>query len=164
MRVKQLINNYLKESYLLQIATSGHNIPWICTVCFGFDTSFNLYWFSRHDTRHSQEILQNNCVAGAVVLPYVKGNKSRGLQFAGIAVELHDVLEIEKGLGAMRKRYDMSKKREIELKNEMVSGDANYGLYRFIPEEIILYDTKNFPDAPRQVYSMTTTLLRKDTE
>ncbi|HVA97126.1 MAG TPA: pyridoxamine 5'-phosphate oxidase family protein [Candidatus Acidoferrales bacterium] len=160
MDIKRLITDYLEKALLLQIATSDNGIPWICTVCFAYDSEFNLYWFSRHNTRHSQEISRNPCVAGAVVQPYALGDKSRGLQFAGSVSELHQKQEVFLGLLALQKRYDVKNKRIIQLRKEILFHLADYGLYRLRPDSIILYDTITFPDSPRQVYVPGTDMAR----
>src|SRR5438874_811194 len=105
MNSKQLIESFLKESMVLQIATAVDGIPWICSVCFAYDQDFNLYWFSRHDTRHSQEITRNPRIAGAIALPFVIGDRSRGLQFAGTAYELHYEQDLLLGLSTLKERY-----------------------------------------------------------
>lgn len=153
MEIKQLISDYLEKALLLQIATSDNGIPWICTVCFAYDSEFNLYWFSRHNTRHSQEISRNSYVAGAVVQPYHLGDKSKGLQFSGIAYELHHEKDVLLGLAALQKRYGVKNKRINQLKKEIFLHLADYGLYRLHPDTIILHDTVNFPDSPRKVFA-----------
>jgi len=162
MSTKLLINSYLDKSLLLQIATSVNNIPWICTVCFAYDSESNLYWFSRHNTRHSQEIIQNSYVAAAVALPYEIGDKSRGLQISGKAGELHSVSELTVGLAAMQKRYGVKNKRLNQLKREIMSQAANYGFYCLRPDTIILHDALNFPDSPRQAYTITNEVEEKE--
>jgi len=155
MNIRQLIDNYLRESMLLQIATSVNGIPWICTVCFAYDSHFNLYWFSRHPARHSQEINRNPHVAGAVALPYAIGDKPRGLQFTGMASELHHKIEVSAGLVTLQSRYGVKRKRVDQLRHEIFSGSQDYGLYRLCPDSIIFYDTLNFPKSPRQVYEVS---------
>lgn len=154
MNIKRLIGICLKKSSSLQIATSVNQTPWVCTVCFAYDSEFNLYWFSRHAARHSQEIIRNPHVAGAISLPYVAGNKPRGLQFSGIACELQDETSISFGLEVMCKRYDVKQKRVHELKEQLLSKSADFGLYRLHPDSIVLYDTLTFPNSPRHVYEI----------
>lgn len=155
MNSKQLIRSYLDKSLLLQIATSFDGIPWICTVCFAYDIDCNLYWFSRHSTRHSQEIVLNPRIAGAVALPYAMGDKSRGLQFSGTAVELHSKNDLVLGLVTMQKRYGVKIMRIMQLRRELLSDVADYGLYCLRPDTILIHDSLNFPDSPRQVYKIT---------
>lgn len=87
--LKKLIHEYLRQAQLMQVATAKDNQPWACSVYFAFDDSFNLYWISKPDRRHSQEIKENNKIAGTVVLPHTPGDKVRGIQFQGIATELN---------------------------------------------------------------------------
>lgn len=155
MNTKQLIKSCLEEALLLQIATSVDNTPWICTVCFGYDSRFNLYWFSRHSARHSQEIVRNPHVAAAIAVPYGIGDKPRGLQFDGIVYELHQNPEVSLGLVALKKRYGVKPKRVKNLKEELIVGSVDYGLYCLRPNTIVLYDTLNFPDSPRKIYEIS---------
>jgi len=154
MNVKTLIKSYLEEGLLLQVATSTRDTPWICTVCFAQDAAFNLYWFSRHNTRHSQEIVLNPQVAGAIALPYSRGEKTRGLQLSGVVTELIRETDLTVGLIAMQKRYGTKNERIKQLRQEILTGAADYGLYRLHPEKVILYDTLNFPDSPRREYQV----------
>ena len=152
--LRLLIEKYLQKAILLQIATAAGNVPWVCTVCFANDKRLNLYWFSRHATRHSKEIASNPSVAGAVVLPYKVGKKTRGLQFVGNAEELRSATDIAAGLAALSLRYKTSKERRGQITRQLKEGAADYGLYRLRPDSIILYDTLNFPGSPRQVYTV----------
>lgn len=163
MSIKQLINSFLDKSLLLQIATSVDGMPWICTVCFAYDSDFNLYWFSRHNTRHSQEITYNSQVAGTIVPPYAFGDKSRGLQIAGTAIELHEKKDSLVGLLALQKRYGVKDKRVGQLLHEIVMGTADYGLYCLRPNTIYLYDTLTFPESPKKVYEVKHVTSKKHT-
>lgn len=154
MTLEQRIGGYLSEALLLQVATSTDGVPWICTVCYASDANYNLYWMSRHETRHSREIAANSRVAGVVALPFSLGDKTRGLQIAGIAAELTADPEVSSGLAAMQRRYHVAPERVDQLRREILAAGANYGLYRLQPETIVLYDTLNFPDSPRQVFEL----------
>jgi len=86
--LREIIEQYLSEATLMQVATSKDNQPWTCSVYFVYDSALNLYWISTPKRRHSQEIRENSKVAGTVVLPHTPGQDVRGLQFQGIATEL----------------------------------------------------------------------------
>lgn len=88
MKLKKLIEDYLKEAWMMQVATSHNSQPWACTVYFAHDENWHLYWISLPTRRHSKEIRENNKIAGTIVLPHVPGDKVRGLQFQGIAKKL----------------------------------------------------------------------------
>lgn len=145
MDVKQLITDYLQEARLMQVATAKDNQPWVCTVHFAYDEHFNLYWISLPSTRHSQEIMANEKVAGTIVLPHIPGQKPRGIQFQGIA---------QKAEGdAMQKAMDVYAARmgmNDERKKNILSGEDGHVPYVIKPTLFVLFDTVNFPDNPRQ--------------
>src|ERR1700690_33649 len=111
MELRKLIEDYLKEAKMLQIATSKNNQPWSCTVYFAFDDKLNLYWISKPNRRHSEEIRNNDKVAGVIVLPHTPGDKVRGLQFQGIAKELSNKDDATAGMKYYAKRYGMKPER-----------------------------------------------------
>lgn len=102
MDVKKLVEEYLQEAKLMQVATVRDNKPWVCTVWYVHDEDWNLYFISRRSRRHSLELKDNPKVAGAIVTPHTKGSgeKVRGLQFAGTAKEA-----MGKTLAKARKLY-----------------------------------------------------------
>lgn len=154
MDIKQLIAEYLNEALLFQFATVKDNKPWVTTVCFGYDDKFNIYWFSKHSTRHSQELITNPNSAGTIVKSYSIGDKVRGLQFEGTIKELTAPEDIDRGLLSNTQRYHIPESRLAELSKELNEKSGDYGLYQFTPHTIILYDTVNFPDNPRQIYEV----------
>ena len=85
MDLKKLIEDYLKEAKLMQLATSANNQPWACSVWFGSDEDLNIYWFSSTTRRHSKEVMENPKVGAAVVLPHTPEDAPRGLQLEGTA-------------------------------------------------------------------------------
>ena len=91
MDVRKLISEYFESAQLLQIITSINDQPWAATVFFAYDDDLNLYWISRTDRRHSQEINQNHNVAGVIVKYHTYSEKVRGIQLVGTAEELMGV-------------------------------------------------------------------------
>lgn len=145
MDVKQLIKDYLQEARLMQVATAKENQPWACTVYFAFDENLNLYWISLPSTRHSQEIMANEKVAGTIVLPHVPGQKPRGIQFEGTAQQAQG--------DAMQKTMDIYATRmgmNDQRKQDILDGTDGHVPYVITPTLFVLFDTVNFPDNPRQ--------------
>lgn len=66
MDIKELIQNYLGTTRMLQIATCVNLQPWVCTVYYAFDEKMNIYWISTLDRRHSKEIGINPNVACSI--------------------------------------------------------------------------------------------------
>lgn len=150
MELRKLIEDYLKDARMMQIATAKDNQPWACTVYFAFDEHLNLYWISTPTRRHSEEIRINENVAGTIVLPHTPGDDVRGIQFQGIAKELRDKNEAKEGIKHYAQRYGMDKKR-IDAILEREDGHV---CYTISPTLYVLFDEVNFPDDPRQEYAL----------
>src|SRR5258708_6100239 len=127
--LRKFIEDYLENARLMQVATSENNQPWACSVYFACDPSFNLYWISKPERRHSEEIRNNEKVAGTIVLPHNPGDDVRGLQFQGVAKELINKKEIEGVMQYYAKRYGMSKKRVQSI----VENTDGHVCYKIIP-------------------------------
>lgn len=150
MRHRKLIEDYLKEAKMLQVATSKNKQPWVCTVYFAFDENLNLYWISLPSRRHSEEIRNNEKVAGVIVLPHALGDKGRGIQFQGVAKELTKKDEAAAGMKYYAERYGMKPGRVKAI----LDGSDGHMCYKITPKLYVLFDEVNFPDNPRQEYSI----------
>lgn len=148
--IKRLIEEYLDKARLMQVATSKNNQPWACSVYFAYDDALNLYWISQPSRRHSQEIRINDKVAGTIVLPHTPGDDVRGLQFQGTAKELTQRKDIEQAMKLYAKRYGMDAKR-VSAIVENIDGHMCYVVH---PVLYVLFDEVNFPDSPRQEYTL----------
>lgn len=147
MDLRNLIEEYLKEANMLQVVTAKDNQPWAATVYFAYDANLNLYWLSKPDRRHSQEIRSNPKVGGVVVLAHVHGDKVRGLQLEGKAEEMGEV-GIDEALKVYSDRFWLP---EEKMKAILADKDG-HRVYKIQPTLFVLFDEKNFPDNPRQEY------------
>lgn len=82
------IIRFFRKHHVLTIATTKGNEPW-CANCFYvyLEEENSLVFTSDYETRHGQEFLKNNLVAGSVVLETMVIGKIRGIQFQGIISE-----------------------------------------------------------------------------
>lgn len=145
LKLKKLIGDYLEEARMMQVATSRNTQPWICTVYFAYDESWNLYWLSLPSSRHSQEIKENDKVAGTIVLPHTPGDKVRGLQFQGTAEEIVKAESVRRLFPYYGKRLNY-----MEAAEEIISGKNEHHLYQIKPSLFVLFDEVNFPANSRQ--------------
>lgn len=146
--VRQLIVDYLGKAVLMQVATVSGSKPWVCSVYFAFDDTLSLYWISRKDRRHSEELRRNPAVAGAIVLPHTTGDDVQGVQFEGAAKELTDISQAKKGLEVYAKRFSLSTDRVAEI----ISGADGHVCYTIQPSSFVLFDEVHYPENPRQTY------------
>lgn len=93
MDVEKVIREYLPNVIHLSLATCVNNKPWVSEVHFVYDNDLNLYWRSKPDRRHSQEIAANPNVAGNIVEQHSMDMSPRGLYFEGTAQMLEGLTE-----------------------------------------------------------------------
>lgn len=148
--IEKLVKNYLKEAKLMQLATSIHNQPWICSVWFAADGNLNIYWISSTTRRHSDEVIKNPKVAGAIVLPHTPEDAPRGIQLQGKAKILTSKKEIAKAILLFTGRI-FTKKNIIEF---MKSKTSPHRFYMIKPTQFVLFDAVNFPNNSRQEYNL----------
>ena len=99
--LRNLIEEILRDSREMVLATCQGNKPWAATLVFGHDQNLNLYWVSDEDVRHSQELTKNHQVAVVINKPYEGEDKDKGLQIEGKALRLPQ----EEILGAAREYF-----------------------------------------------------------
>lgn len=150
MNLRRLIEDCLKEVKLMQLATSAGDQPWACSIWFAADFDLNIYYFSSITRRHSEEVLKNNKVAGAIVLPQSPNDRPRGLYFQGVAEVLENQEDIDKAISVYVDRIFSREK----IKEFMESKTHPHSFYRIKPTKFVLFDAVNFPDNPRQEYNL----------
>lgn len=151
MNLQSLITHYLDTAQQLQLATSLNNKPWCVTVYFAHDNLYNLYWLSMADTRHSQELLINPQVAGAIISAQNYGQPAIGLSVEGHARLIETNAEIEQHFEAYGERYNCHGRVQ-----SIIDGSDGHKLYQLVPERFVLFDQVSFPNQPRQIWELTT--------
>ena len=104
MDTEQFIRDYLAQVVHMSLATSANNQPWVCEVHFAYDDDLNLYWRSKSNRRHSQEIAANPHVAGNIIRQHGLKNSPVGVYFEGTAELLPAGIEQTKAFEALRDR------------------------------------------------------------
>lgn len=86
--IDRRIKKFFRKHHVLTVATCVANEPW-CANCFYvyLEEENALVFTTDADTRHGKEFLENNLVAGSVVLETPVIGKIRGIQFQGIVSE-----------------------------------------------------------------------------
>lgn len=149
MDLKAIIQDYLTQAQMVNLATVHWNKPWVTPLYYASDTDMNLYWMSRKSRRHSEELRKNSHVAGSIVLPVVYGQKVRGLQFEGEARELSKDEEVA-GRSIYTGKFWIVEDRATST-NE---AQDDHACYQVRPSRFLLFDEINFPDNPTQVLEL----------
>ena len=101
VNLRPLIEEILRDSREMVLATASEKGPWVTTLVFGHDADFNLYWMSQESVRHSQEIVKNPKVAAVVNKQPTGQGQDKGLQIEGNAAKLTK----EEEIGAAREFF-----------------------------------------------------------
>jgi uncharacterized protein YhbP (UPF0306 family) len=132
----------------MSLATSSDNKPWVCEVHFAYDDNLNLYFRSRASTRHCEDIIVNNRVAGNIVTQHKLGDKVRGVYFEGKAELLENVGEQDEAFMMYNKRFGATKDilEEAKLEN-------GHQFYKIVVEDFYLFDSRE--SSPSQKYHLS---------
>jgi uncharacterized protein YhbP (UPF0306 family) len=86
--IDRRVVKFFRKHHVLTIATTTGKEPW-CANCFYvyLEDENALVFTTSTATRHGQEFLGNNIVAGSVVLETMIIGKIRGIQFQGVVSE-----------------------------------------------------------------------------
>lgn len=144
MQAKELVESYLIDAKLMQIATVSNGKPWICTVYYVSDNDSNIFWLSHPDRRHSQEIEKNPNIAVAIAVKH--DQPIIGVQAEGRASIVKDVEVVKDVMSDYVAKYGNGK----DFHDNFVTGTNQHNLYKFTPSSIVLFDEVNFADDPRQ--------------
>jgi len=144
MNLEKLLQEYLTNSELMQLATVSKGQPWLCNVYFVADENNNIYWTSTRARRHSKEIIKYTRVAATIV--HDSKNK-QALQITGDAFEV-PLPDMERVYNLYGKKFGMKASRLAEALENKPDGRAFYILK---PTSISFWDEVNFPDNPKQV-------------
>lgn len=85
-----IIREYIDKSIHMSLATCADNHPWVCEVHFVYDDKLNLYFRSKPDRRHSEEIAKNPHVAGNIVRQHALEDYPHAIYFEGAAEMVTD--------------------------------------------------------------------------
>ncbi len=150
MDPKELARQYLNDIKIMQLATADDNGPWVCTVHFYADGDFNIYWCSRTDRKHSQQ-LEKNPMASATVMVHENTPEEDYVAAVTLAGKAELMKEIPQDA---REAYIAKLDRPSFLLPDPDDPKNTQEFYRLKPETMVVFDTKNFPKAPRQEFQL----------
>ena len=76
---------FLQEQSVISIATTVNDEPYCASCYYAFEPNENLLVFkSDSDTKHIEDALKNNHVAGTILPDKINKAKVKGVQFSGI--------------------------------------------------------------------------------
>lgn len=132
----QRAKEVLKTIEYATIATTGKDgKPWNSPIAHAWDDARNIYWFSDENSRHSQNIRENEDVAIVIYDSTSPFGEGRGVYIEAKAYELADRDEIMKGCRLKRGAgFDGSPDDFL--------GDANRRVYKAVPQRVWMNDAE----------------------
>lgn len=140
------IRETLKDGLILTLSTVSADQPWAATLYYVADDNMNIYWLSKINTRHSQELAANPKTTAAIPLDADPSMPNVGLQVQGIAGYLGDPAEIESAIRLYANKFGNSE----EFVQSILSGQDEHKIYKLQPKYIVLLDEKTYPHNPIQ--------------
>lgn len=151
MNKEQLYREYLQEVKLMQLATVKGSKPWLCSVWYVIDDDNNVYWISRENRKHSQDIEANSNVACTFHKWFDGGllvDQGQAVIMSGTATRLSgEECRIPYQLYTDR----FPRMPEFQSLNLFLKDESHHSFYKLTPETIVWWDEVNFPDDSKQV-------------
>ena len=84
IEIDKKILDFINKHHVLTLATSSENVPWCANCFYVYMEEMNMFVFTSDiETKHIQDTIDQEIVAGSVVLETNVIGKIRGLQFQG---------------------------------------------------------------------------------
>lgn len=139
--IKELIERYLSETEIMQLATVFGGKPWICSLHFAVDDDSNIFWISNADSLHSHEIAANPNVA--IVIAVKTDKPLIGIQAEGLAKLVSDPKVLRTAMDKYINRHGTDR----SFADQIIAGTNEHKLYMFTPKRYCLFDQANFPSS-----------------
>jgi uncharacterized protein YhbP (UPF0306 family) len=146
VKPQDLLADYINSCNVMQLACCRDNKPYVVNVHYYAAEDGSIYWISTRDRRHSQELEQNPAACATIKVhentidePWVTGLTVEG------AVEY-----VGEDPGPIADEYQQKLGKDEQMMNDIKTGINPHKFYRLVPSRYSLFDTKNFPDNPKQ--------------
>ncbi len=132
-RVAEIINEIL---YITIASVSQDGQPWNSPVYSAFDENLNFYWFSDKNSKHSQNVRNNNKVMLVIYDSTVPEGTGEGVYVQAIVEELNSDSEILSALEVLDNRVGKAKQRD----SSDYTGEAVLRGYKAVPVKVWMND------------------------
>jgi uncharacterized protein YhbP (UPF0306 family) len=141
--LRERVLAYLAAHNTVSLATVQDGVPWAATVFYA-NVGTDLYFLSEPKTRHCQNLLANDRVAGTVNEDYRDWQHIKGVQLEGRAAEVTGKIELARALAAYLGKYPFVKQFLSPgqlLQGVQIAGKSfDIRLWRLRPERLYYLD------------------------
>jgi uncharacterized protein YhbP (UPF0306 family) len=148
---RELLEQYVRDGKLMQLATQDDDGPYLCNVWFLPQFSPDrLYFISNVARNHSGHIRSRPAVAGTIMHEDLDqlGQKVRGVTFRGKACEL-PTEGIDELIARFVGRWPNAK--DAVDPSKLASGETPMRVYEIAIEAWVLFDEVNFEQPRREI-------------
>jgi len=135
LRLKIL--NYLEQHNTLTLATTGNEQPW-ATALYYVNKDFVLYFLSKPQSRHCQNLTANPKVSAAVNEDYKDWTAIQGIQLEGRAYPVNGKIEKAKAMALYLNKYPFVK--DFYSVSSLRRAMSSVKLYKIVPNIIWFID------------------------
>lgn len=135
MDLNEISRQVIAHNRYLVIATATiDGAPWISPVFFAPDETYNLYWTSNKDARHSELIRSNPRVMIVIYDKAGANDEVRAVYLECDAKELQEEDEIRHGMQVMHTRPQADRYTVHDIAD--AQGDKQWRIYRATPQKV----------------------------
>ena len=134
LREKQAKKIIADNIYMTIASASLDGKPWVSPVFFAYDDSYNLYWVSDKNSRHSNLIRENKKVAVVIFNSKVPEGEGDGVYVDAQAVELNDVREAKEAMSILSARVTQEEFRIKKIGE--VTEEGVWRIYKATPQSV----------------------------
>lgn len=145
--IEQTIREYLPWIVHMSLATCADNKPWVCEVHYVYDDDLNLYFRSKIDRRHSQEIQQNSYVAWNMIEQHARVDKPRWVYFEWICKMMLGVNNSSLVYQLFNQRFGLGEEILEDMEEE-----GGHQFYKISVSNFALFDKRE--SNPSQKYEL----------
>ena len=126
------------RSYVVLATADADGVPWASPVWFAMENSSELYWVSRPNARHSQNINLRPQIAMVVFDSTIPQDSRQAVYMTASAGQVTDPREIERGVAVFTRESVRDGAGGFGV--DEVTGDAQLRLYRASVQECWILD------------------------
>ncbi|MCS7173259.1 MAG: pyridoxamine 5'-phosphate oxidase family protein [Armatimonadetes bacterium] len=137
----RVLLDLLEENRVMTLATVGPEGPWAAPVLYAWELVDRplLYFMSRVQTRHAQDILRTAQVAAAIYPPQTR--PLRGIQLSGVAQLLRGP-EAEEAIAHYLTRFPSARGRFAVA--EVIAERSDIRFFRIVPQRVFVLSEEHF--------------------
>lgn len=141
---KRKVKQIIQENLYMILSTAIKEQPWISPVFYAVDENYQFYWYSRKDTKHSENIAKNPHISVVIFNSSPKESTGEAVYMQGQAKEVtQEELPHAINVYAEKATKGDQEKQQICTIEDFLN-DSILRMYKFIPNTIYTNTAENW--------------------